>query len=140
MCLSGSRRVVKIFLHVTCKSRSRRSSKSKIVKSDLLPGEFFGAGEGEVGVGRFVHDESCERDGIFYGGQARNGAAPSPMPIHDTRFHLRGSFRRQGRSTAGIEERIGFKLSNLYNTKPIAKWVNYLYNDKIKRAAPFGKS
>lgn len=39
-------------------SRERERVKWKMVKLNLLPGEFFGAVKSEIGMGGFFHDET----------------------------------------------------------------------------------
>lgn len=90
--------------------------------TNLLPGEVFGAGEGEVGMRGFVHDETCQRDRVLNGGQARYGAASSLGPIHDAGFHLHRPFLSEGRSTARVEKGVGFQFPHLcYTTKIVSK-------------------
>lgn len=84
--------------------------------TNLLPSKFFSAGEGEVGMRGFVHNQTSKRDRVLNGGKTRNGAASSFWTIHDASLHLHRSFFCQGRSTARIEQRIRFQFPHLSQT------------------------
>lgn len=63
-------------------------------KTDLLPGKCFSAGEGQIGMGGFVHYKPGKGNRIFDGCDAGNCAASPLCPVHNAGFHFNGSFLR----------------------------------------------
>ena len=64
-------------------------------------------------MGRFIHDKTGERDGVFDSDESGHRSASPFRAIHDAGFHLNGSILGEGRSTARVEEGIVFQFPNL---------------------------
>ena len=54
-------------------------------------------------MGRLLHDEPGEGDGVDDGGEARDGAAAHGVAVHYGGLHLHGAVARQHGPLSGVE-------------------------------------
>jgi hypothetical protein len=78
----------------------------------LRTGELLGAVEGEVRVGRVVHDAARQGHGVLDGGDAGHGAAAAAAAVHDAGLHLHGAGAGERGPAPRVEEGVRLQLAH----------------------------